>query len=107
MEKLNNINQQYNMEDKKALVISLIKDNLINTKLVIGLNELGLDAGHFHLSLADIVIDLMDAKMNDDKFEAYLDLYEEVTGIDIAQDPKLLDDLTEEIYNHLSRYIKR
>ena len=95
------------MEDKRELIIRLIKDNLINTKLVLGLNELGLDAGHFHLSLADVVVDLKDVKVNDEEFEEYLDLYEEVQKIDIAQDPELLDSLAEHIYNHLSHYNNR
>lgn len=37
----------YNIgKNKKELIISLIKDNLKNTRLVKGLDELGLDSGN-------------------------------------------------------------
>ena len=100
-------NSYITMKEKKEFILRLIKNNLINTKLVNGLNELGLDAGYYHLSLSDIVVELMNIKINDEEFEQYLDLYEEVQEIDITQEPELLDDLAVRIYNHLNRYIKR
>ncbi len=38
---------------QKNLVIALIKDDMISSKLVSGLNQIGLDAIHYHLHLSD------------------------------------------------------
>ncbi len=48
--------------DKKELILSLIQDNLINLKLVTGLNSLGLIADNYCLSLGGTVFKLMGFK---------------------------------------------
>jgi hypothetical protein len=91
------------METKnKKLILSLIRDNLKNTRLVLGLNELGFSAGDYLLHLSETVIDLMDIKnLTEDEFESYQDLYEQVIEIDVTEDSKPLNRLSESIYQHL------
>jgi hypothetical protein len=45
--------------DNKSLILSLIKDDLINTKLVSGIESLGIDAGLYLLGISDAIFVLM------------------------------------------------
>ena len=73
---------------KKALVIGLIKDGLINSKLVNGLNSLGLDANDYNISVGDTIFVLMGFKndeLNDLSFEnVYLSISEKIKYIDFS-----------------------
>lgn len=89
---------------KQKLILSLIKDNLINTKLVNGLNAMGLDASTYSLHLSETIFELMgfrDNKKSDQVFEYYLELVEKVNAINISQSHEALDLLTTEIYGEL------
>ena len=93
-----------NNQKKQKLILSLIKDNLINTKLVNGLNAMGLDASSYSLHLSETIFELMgfeDSKRSDQVFEYYLELVEKVNDINIAQSHDALDLLTTEIYGEL------
>lgn len=86
----------------KKLILSLIKDDLINTKLVNGLDSLGLNAqDYLLLHLSDTIFKLM--KIKDDEkgeklFEYYLDLKNNVRFIEAAKSHDAFDDLALEIY---------
>lgn len=91
----------------EQLIISLIKDDLINSKLVNGLNQLGLSAGDYHLHLSETIFNLMgiDGAQDDDKL---LDYYIELTSVaqsvdlsDIAGRNATLDKLAHSIYVEL------
>jgi len=85
----------------KKLILSLIKDDLINTKLVNGLDALGLNAQDYLLHLSDTVFKLMkihDDKKGDKLFEHYLDLKNNVRFIDTAKSHEAFDDLALAIY---------
>lgn len=88
----------------KRLVLSLIKDDLINSKLTIGLDKLGLQSELYLLGLSDTVFILMGIKDNERGealFERYLDLRQKVESIDLAKSYESLDELSIEIYNEL------
>lgn len=85
----------------KKLILSLIKDDLINTKLVNGLDALGLNAQDYLLHLSDTVFKLMgikDDKEGEKLFEHYLDLKNNVRFIDGAKSHEVFDDLALAIY---------
>ena len=90
---------------KKALVIGLIKDGLINSKLVNGLNSLGLDANDYNISVGDTIFVLMGFKndeLNDLIFEnVYLAISEKIKYIDFSVSMEELERLSEEIYTEL------
>jgi hypothetical protein len=44
---------------EKKLVISLIKDDLVNRKLLIGLDDLGLRPTDYYLNLSDTIFSLI------------------------------------------------
>ena len=87
------------------LVLSLIKDDLINNKLVNGLNTLGLSAGDYHLHLSETILNLIGLDTEND---AILNLYFNLTQqselldlTDIANREKQLTQLASEIYSEL------
>lgn len=89
----------------KKLILSLIKDDLINTKLVNGLDAIGLNAQDYLLHLSDTIFKLM--KIKDDEkgeklFEHYLNLKDNVRFINDAKSHEAFDDLAHAIYVELS-----
>jgi hypothetical protein len=93
------------MNCNKNLVISLIKDDLINSKLVNGLIEAGLKASHYQLFLGDTVFTLMGFKedhYSDEIYKLYINLGKKTKYICISSSPATLDELAVEIYTVLS-----
>lgn len=90
---------------KKNLILSLIKDDLTNLKLVYSLNALGLAADHYTLHAGSTVINLMKINATGLQWEhihdGYLERTRKVTQIDIHESPMLLDALAKEIYGYL------
>jgi hypothetical protein len=82
------------IENKKELIISLIRDNLINLKLVTGLNDLGLIADDYSLFLGDTIFKLMgfEASAKSDLIfeKVFIANSEKVEQIDFSS----LDELT-------------
>ncbi len=90
--------------NKKELIISLIKDNLKNTRLVIGLDKLGLDSGKYHLQLSDTIFKLIGFKSDEHEekvFEEYIKASMKVASIDIFMHPEKLDAIATKIYENL------
>lgn len=91
--------------DKKDLVIRLIKDNLINLKLVYGLNHLGLIADDYHLNLGDTIFKLLGfeaSEQSDLIFETvFMGNSEKITQISISGSVDELNLLSMEIYREL------
>jgi hypothetical protein len=88
----------------KKLILSLIKDDLINSKLTIGLDKLGLQSELYLLGLSDTVFVLMGIKDNERGealFEHYLELRQKVEAIDLTKSYEFLDGLALDIYNDL------
>lgn len=92
------------INDKK-LILSLIKDDLIHTKLVNGLFEIGLNADSFFLHLTDTIFKLMGYEDNEESeviLERYMELAKRASFIDSTQSNKPLDDLALQIYIELA-----
>ena len=91
-------------KNNKNLILSLIKDDLINSKLVNGLNELGLDASKYFIHSSDTAFKLMglqNHEFEEELFRYYLELTEKVKHIDISDSNEPLDELCLEIYDAL------
>lgn len=87
--------------DKKILIIQLLKDNLINTRLLNGLQRLGFGTEMYFLSLPDLVLEIMEITLDDDfELGTYIQLFDKVDEIDI-EDKIELEALALEIYDHL------
>lgn len=105
--------QPENMEKKltkKQLILSLIKDDLTNLKLVYSLNVLGLAADHYTLHTGSTIINLMKISASGLQWEhihdGYLERTRKVAQIDIQESPVLLEALAEEIYSYLKKQRK-
>jgi hypothetical protein len=93
----------------EQLIISLIKDDLINSKLVSGLNQLGLCAGDYHLNLSEAIFGLMgiDGADSDKLLDYYINLTAASQGIDlsnIAERGAALENLAYHIYGALRQW---
>lgn len=94
------------MKPDKPLLCSLIKDDLINYKLVSQLQALGLDAGEYFVSLSSTVFKLMgytDSHESDQVYEQYLSMAKRVQRIDLGRSPEALEGLAAEMYRMLER----
>lgn len=90
---------------KEKLILSLIKDDLINSKLVNSLSEMGLNADHYFIHLSDTVFKLIGFKDNEETeyiYEKYMELSKRAIFIDISKSHKPLDKLALQIYTELS-----
>ncbi len=54
-------------------IISLIEDDLKNTKLVLGLQKLGLSPSQYYLNLSDTIFDILGISDNDENEHIYLE----------------------------------
>jgi hypothetical protein len=91
--------------DKTELILSLIKDNLVNMKLINGLNNLGLIADDYYLNLGDTVFKLMGFEASDKNdliFEkVFLANSEKIDQINISHSKEEAMRLSMEIYQEL------
>jgi len=88
----------------KQLILSLIKDDLINSKLVYGLIDAGLNAENYFLCLSETIFKLMGFEDNERRelvFEQYIELSKKTAFIDIAESHQPLEGLVLEIYEEL------
>ncbi len=91
----------------KDLIVSLIKDDLINNKLVSGLTDLGLCAGDYHLNLSETILNLIGLETEDDAVhDLYFNLTQKSNTLnfsDIATREQQLTKLATQIYIELLR----
>lgn len=93
------------MNTKKELILSLIKDDLVNHKLLLGLDALGLRATDYYLNLGDIVFALMGFPENSDSdrvYELYLELTKKARFLNLSESQSQLNQLAQEIYLELT-----
>ena len=92
---------------KKDLVLTMIKDDLTNWKMVHAFNALGFQADEYALHASATIIKLMRIQATGIKWEAlhdeYLEKTHKVEQIDILETPHLLRALAEEIYDFLKK----
>ena len=97
--------------ENKQLILSLIKDDLINAKLISGLENLGIDAELYLLGISDSIFVLMgiDNSKNGEKlFEYYLELRDnKLNQINLKETYSELDGLASKIYNNLKNRIRK
>jgi hypothetical protein len=97
--------------DEKEFILRLIKDDLLNVRLVTGLLALGLkDAGDYHLHLSQTIFSLIGyeiGSVHEEKvFEEYCEISQRVMGIDIFEQPEKFDEFVNELYNKLKTDLK-
>lgn len=97
--------------ENKQLILSLIKDDLINAKLISGLENLGIDAELYLLGISDSIFVLMgidNSKKGEKLFEYYLELRDnKLNQINLKETYSELDGLASKIYNNLKNRIRK
>ena len=92
------------MKHNKNLILSLIKDDLILTQFITGLNNLGLDAGKYYLHLSQTIFILLgfgDFNKENKLYEEYFDYVDKATTVNLLEHPKQLNKIALELYNKL------
>lgn len=93
--------------NQQKIIVSLIGDDLINTKLVNGLNKLGLESDKYSLNLMNTIFELLevdDLAENEYLYEFYFELTNQVVENDFSN--LTIDEQAEEIYKELLLKIK-
>lgn len=93
-----------NTQKRKELIISLIQDDLVNSKLIGGLNNLGIEASAYYLNLTHTIFKLIGFKkrqLTEEVYDAYFSWIGGVHTLDIALKATLFKELAEEIYEKL------
>jgi len=90
----------------KKLILSLIKDDLINYHLITGLEALGFDASHYTLFLSETIFSLIGINGDDDTeqealYKLYLGLFKKVEKFDLTENSTQLENLALEVYTAL------
>jgi len=91
-------------QTKRTLILALIKDDLINTKLVSSLNASGLQADDYLLHLTDTVFTLMGfagGRKRELVLQRYMELATAVKEVSIAKGHRGMEVLAGEIYGEL------
>jgi tRNA G18 (ribose-2'-O)-methylase SpoU len=86
----------------KKIILSLIKDDLLSTRLVLGLEALGLDAGKYYLHLSETIFLIMGIE-DEGLYKKYIEKSRTVMWIDVAKQPERLDKLVGKLYKMLER----
>jgi hypothetical protein len=99
-----------NALNKEKLILSLIKDDLINIKLISSLQKIGLYSDCYYLHLSTTIFELMGFEDNeeaDKMYERYVKLTEKVMDNDITESNKPIEELAKEIYKALRNSISK
>ncbi len=89
---------------KQTLIVSLIRDDLLNTHLVNGLNNLGIQASPYFLHLSETIFQLMEFEDNEETDEVYmhyLELTKETNNIHVSHSHEQFELLALDIYKKL------
>jgi hypothetical protein len=87
--------------DKKKLIINLLKDHLINARLLNGLKALGFQSEEYHLNLSNTIFELLEIEDKDELFESYLEWCAQITEKDLLRDAHLLTIYANGMYEML------
>lgn len=83
----------------REVIIQLIKEDLRSSKLVLGLSELGLDAGKYHLNISSLVFNLMGINEQNEKLlDIYMEFMDRTMSIPDIEQEGILQRMAEELY---------
>jgi hypothetical protein len=99
-----------NSINKEKLILSLIKDDLINSSLIQNLHKIGLYSDCYYLHLSTTIFELMgfeENKETEEIYDRYLEMSEKAVLIDITESNKWMEKLAVEIYEELVLKMKK
>ena len=95
--------------DKKALILSLIQDDLRSFRLINSLSAIGLNADDHHLGLGMTVFQLMDIEVpvSDTSYDSYVMLAGLAQHVPLEDRERKLASLAMDVYNYLNHLPKK
>jgi ATP-dependent helicase/DNAse subunit B len=92
--------------EENILLLSLIKDHLVYSRLLNGLSTAGVEVESFYLKLSDTIFSL--AALNDDedetRYDYYLTMVERISFFDASQWSKEIEPIAKEIHETISNW---
>ncbi len=88
----------------EIIILKLIRNGLVSTKLIKGLNRIGLVADDYTTSTPDIILLLLNIQIEDEEIEQYYLMFEEVENIEIKQQTNEFNELIQKIYYYILSY---
>lgn len=80
------------MLSTKSHILTLLKNDLINTRLLGGLNNLGLEADNYVLNLNDLVFELLELEDTPEVKDQFYAVYQERIDEIVSQDAEEWED---------------
>lgn len=88
----------------EIIIINLIKQDLINWKMIHSLQKVQVRADDYQLDIGSIIFEMMnleDRNDVDEIFEKYLELSKPVLKLSVSQSNRKIDVLASKIYDYL------
>lgn len=110
MEALSNapIENQKTFNCNKTIVINLIKQDLINWKMINLLQKMQIHADDYQLDIGSIILEMMNLenrKDADEIFDKYVEMSKPMLKLTIGQSNRKIDALAVKIYDYLEQFI--
>lgn len=93
----------------ESIIINLIKQDLINWKMIHSLQKLQVRADDYQLDISSIIFEMMnlnDREDVDELFEKYVELSKPILKLSASQSNRKIDGLASKIYDYLEEISK-
>ncbi len=94
----------------KSIIINLIKQDLINWKMINLLQKMQVRADDYQLDIGSIIFEIMnlDGRENvDEIFEKYMEMSRPILKLIVGQSNRKIDVLASKIYDYLDQYYQK
>lgn len=94
----------------KTIVINLIKQDLVNWKMINLLQRMQIRADDYQLDIGSIIFEIMDLNSRenvDEIFEKYVEMSRPVLRLIVVQSNRKIDLLASKIYDYLEQYCQK
>ncbi|MNU76015.1 hypothetical protein D3C71_655580 [compost metagenome] len=88
----------------ETIIINLIKQDLINWKMIHSLQKVQVRADDYQLDIGSIIFEIMDLENRkdvDEIFEKYVEMSKPILKLSVSQSNRKIDVLASKIYNYL------
>lgn len=104
------IENQKTFNCNRVIVINLIKQDLINWKMINLLQNMQVRADDYQLDIGAIIFEIMDLdhrKDVDELFEKYLEMSRPMLKLIVSQSNRKIDLLASKIYDYLEQFSQK
>lgn len=101
------IENQKTFNCNKTIVINLIKQDLINWKMINSLQKMQVRADNYQLDIGQIIFEMMNLENRkdvDEIFEKYVEMSKPILKISAHQSNRKIDLLASKIYDYLEQF---